>query len=155
MSKLLLIDGHSIANRAFYGVPDLTNSAGEHTGAIFGFLNMMFKFIDDEQPDNLAVAGHFPFYQADEHGFIVCSVDFIKQRFFSLGRIFAALLRIAENELGFSGGEIQVVQHSPDIFILRAADQRLSAVFHDEFNVLDDHLPVLLRKIIKPLICQR
>ena len=56
MSKLLLIDGHSIANRAFYGLPDLTNSAGEHTGAIFGFLNMMLKFIDDEQPDNLAVA---------------------------------------------------------------------------------------------------
>ncbi|CBK75814.1 DNA polymerase I [Butyrivibrio fibrisolvens 16/4] len=56
MSKLLLIDGHSIANRAFYGVPDLTNSAGEHTGAIFGFLNMMLKFIDDEQPDNFAVA---------------------------------------------------------------------------------------------------
>ncbi len=54
--KLLLMDGHSIANRAFYGVPDLTNSAGEHTGAIFGFLNMMFKFIEDEQPDNFAVA---------------------------------------------------------------------------------------------------
>ena len=50
------MDGHSIANRAFYGVPDLTNSAGEHTGAIFGFLNMMFKFIDEEQPDNFAVA---------------------------------------------------------------------------------------------------
>ena len=56
MSKLLLIDGHSIANRAFYGVPDLTNSQGEHTGAIFGFLNMMLKFIEDEQPDNFAVA---------------------------------------------------------------------------------------------------
>ena len=54
--KLLLIDGHSIANRAFYGLPDLTNSAGEHTGAIFGFLNMMFKFIEDEKPDNFAVA---------------------------------------------------------------------------------------------------
>ena len=54
--KLLLMDGHSIANRAFYGVPDLTNSAGEHTGAIFGFFNMMFKFIEDEQPDNFAVA---------------------------------------------------------------------------------------------------
>lgn len=54
--KLLLMDGHSIANRAFYGVPDLTNSAGEHTGAIFGFLNMMFKYIEDEQPDNFAVA---------------------------------------------------------------------------------------------------
>ena len=56
MSKLLLMDGHSIANRAFYGLPDLTNSAGEHTGAIFGFLNMMFKFIEVEKPDNFAVA---------------------------------------------------------------------------------------------------
>ncbi len=56
MSKLLLIDGHSIANRAFYGLPDLTNSKGEHTGAIFGFINMMLKFIDDEKPDNFAVA---------------------------------------------------------------------------------------------------
>lgn len=56
MSKLLLMDGHSILNRAFYGLPDLTNSAGEHTGAIFGFINMMLKFIDDEQPDNFAVA---------------------------------------------------------------------------------------------------
>ena len=56
MSKLLLIDGHSILNRAFYGLPDLTNSAGEHTGAIFGFINMMLKFIEDEQPDNITVA---------------------------------------------------------------------------------------------------
>lgn len=56
MSKLLLIDGHSILNRAFFGLPDLTNSAGEHTGAIFGFLNMMLKFIETEQPDNLMVA---------------------------------------------------------------------------------------------------
>ena len=59
MSKLLLMDGHSIANRAFYGLPDLTNSAGEHTGAIFGFLNMMFKFIEVEKPDNFAVAFDF------------------------------------------------------------------------------------------------
>ncbi|MCR4694523.1 MAG: DNA polymerase I [Pseudobutyrivibrio sp.] len=56
MSKLLLIDGHSILNRAFYGLPDLTNSAGQHTGAVFGFINMMLKFIQDEQPDNLVVA---------------------------------------------------------------------------------------------------
>lgn len=56
MSKLLLIDGHSILNRAFYGLPDLTNSAGEHTGAVFGFINMMLKFIEDEKPDNITVA---------------------------------------------------------------------------------------------------
>ena len=56
MSKLLLMDGHSILNRAFYGLPDLTNSAGEHTGAIYGFLNMMFKMIDDEKPSHIMVA---------------------------------------------------------------------------------------------------
>ena len=38
--KLILIDGHSILNRAFYGVPDFTNSEGTHTNAIFGFLNI-------------------------------------------------------------------------------------------------------------------
>ncbi len=56
MKKLLLIDGHSIINRAFYGVPDLTNSAGIHTGAIFGFLNIILKIIKDESPDCFAVA---------------------------------------------------------------------------------------------------
>lgn len=55
-SKLVLIDGHSILNRAFYGVPDLTNSAGAHTNAVYGFLNIMFKIIDEENPTNLAVA---------------------------------------------------------------------------------------------------
>ena len=41
--KLVLIDGHSILNRAFYGVPDLTNAQGLHTNAVFGFLNIMFR----------------------------------------------------------------------------------------------------------------
>ena len=55
MSKLLLIDGHSILNRAFYGVPDLTNSEGIHTNAMYGFLNIMFKFIDEEKPEYVKV----------------------------------------------------------------------------------------------------
>ncbi|MGO5051378.1 DNA polymerase I [Lachnospiraceae bacterium LCP25S3_G4] len=54
--KIVLIDGHSILNRAFYGVPDLTNSQGLHTNAIYGFLNILFKIIDEEQPDYLTVA---------------------------------------------------------------------------------------------------
>lgn len=56
MKKLVLIDGHSILNRAFYGVPDLSNSAGLHTNAIYGFLNIMFKILEEEQPDYLTVA---------------------------------------------------------------------------------------------------
>lgn len=53
--KIVLIDGHSILNRAFYGVPDLTNSEGLHTNAIFGFLNILFKILDEEKPQYLTV----------------------------------------------------------------------------------------------------
>lgn len=56
MSKFVLIDGHSILNRAFYGVPIFTNSEGLYTNAVFGFLNIMFKIIDSKQPDYMAVA---------------------------------------------------------------------------------------------------
>ncbi len=56
MEKLLLIDGHSILNRAFYGLPDLTNSKGEHTNAVLGFINIITKIIDEEKPTHLAVA---------------------------------------------------------------------------------------------------
>ncbi len=55
-SKLVLIDGHSILNRAFYGVPQLTNSEGLHTNAVYGFLNIMFKILEEEEADHLAVA---------------------------------------------------------------------------------------------------
>ncbi|MBQ8084476.1 MAG: DNA polymerase I [Lachnospiraceae bacterium] len=56
MSKLLLVDGHSILNRAFYGLPDLTNSKGEHTNAVLGFINMILKVIEEENPTHMAVA---------------------------------------------------------------------------------------------------
>ncbi|MDO4647876.1 MAG: DNA polymerase I [Eubacteriales bacterium] len=54
--KILLIDGHSILNRAFYGLPDLTNSEGQHTGAVYGFLNILFRILEEEKPDYLTVA---------------------------------------------------------------------------------------------------
>ena len=54
--KIVLIDGHSILNRAFYGVPDLTNSEGIHTNAVYGFLNILFKILDEEHPEYLTVA---------------------------------------------------------------------------------------------------
>ena len=56
MSKAVLIDGLSILNRAFYGIPDLTNSEGLHTNAVYGFLNIMFKILDEEHPQYLGVA---------------------------------------------------------------------------------------------------
>lgn len=54
--KIVLIDGHSIINRAFYGVPDLSNKDGLHTNGIFGFVNILFKILEEEKPDYLTVA---------------------------------------------------------------------------------------------------
>lgn len=54
--KILLIDGHSILNRAFYGLPDLTNAEGKHTGAVYGFLNILFRILEEEKPQYLTVA---------------------------------------------------------------------------------------------------
>ena len=56
MNKILLIDGHSILNRAFYGVPPLTNFEGLHTNAVYGFINIMLKSLEDEHADYIAVA---------------------------------------------------------------------------------------------------
>lgn len=54
--KLVLIDGHSILHRAFYGVPDLSIASGMHTNAIYGFLNILFSILDEEKPDYLITA---------------------------------------------------------------------------------------------------
>lgn len=56
MSKIVLVDGHSILNRAYYGVPDLSNAEGLHTNAVYGFLNIMFKILDEEGPEYMVVA---------------------------------------------------------------------------------------------------
>jgi len=54
--KIVLIDGHSILNRAFFGLPDLTNAEGLHTNAVYGFLTIMFKILEEEKPEYLTVA---------------------------------------------------------------------------------------------------
>ncbi len=68
--KIVLIDGHSILNRAFYGLPDLTNAEGLHTGAVYGFLNILFKILEEEQPDYLTVAFdvHAPTFRHEMYG---------------------------------------------------------------------------------------
>jgi DNA polymerase-1 len=65
--KIVLIDGHSILNRAFYGLPDMTTSKGEHTNAVLGFINIMFKILEEEKPDYLSVAfdTHHPTFRHD------------------------------------------------------------------------------------------
>jgi len=54
--KIVLIDGNSIVNRAFYGLPDLTTTDGRHTNGILGFFNILLKLLEEEKPQYLAVA---------------------------------------------------------------------------------------------------
>ena len=57
MSKLLLLDGHSLAYRAFYALPtDLATRTGTITNAVYGFTSMLIKVVGDEHPEHLAVA---------------------------------------------------------------------------------------------------
>src|SRR5690349_20428103 len=61
MPKLLLLDGHSIAYRAFFALPtDLATKAGTVTNAVYGFTSMLTKVLADERPDYIAVAFDAP-----------------------------------------------------------------------------------------------
>ncbi|MFO7951689.1 MAG: DNA polymerase I [Bacillota bacterium] len=54
--KFVIIDGNSLLYRAFFALPLLQNRRGEHTNAIYGFTNMLFKLLEEEKPDYVAVA---------------------------------------------------------------------------------------------------
>ena len=54
--KLLVLDGNSIANRAFYGIKLLTTKDGRYTNAIYGFLNILLNLLKEHSPDEVAVA---------------------------------------------------------------------------------------------------
>jgi len=56
MSKLVIVDGNSLANRAFYALPFLTNSKVQPSGAVYGFANLLSKIIVDYRPDGIVVA---------------------------------------------------------------------------------------------------
>ena len=58
--KILLIDGFSILNRAFYALPLLSTKEGEYTNGVYGFMNILLRFVDEEKPDYVTVAFDLP-----------------------------------------------------------------------------------------------
>ena len=115
MKKLLLIDGNSIMNRAFYGIMGskmLTTKDGKYTNAVYGFLAIMFKIMDDLNPDYMAVsfdlkaptARHkmFSEYKANRHGM----PDELKEQMPMIKEILKAMnIDIVEKE-GYEGDDI-------------------------------------------------
>ena len=115
MKKLLLIDGNSIMNRAFYGIMGskmLTTKDGKYTNAVYGFLAIMFKIMDDLNPDYMAVsfdlkaptARHkmFSEYKANRHGM----PDELKEQMPMIKEVLRAMnIDIVEKE-GYEGDDI-------------------------------------------------
>ena len=62
--KIALIDGYSLLFRAFHALPLMDNGEGEYTNAVYGFMSMLLKVLQTEQPDALAVA-----FDVDKHTF--------------------------------------------------------------------------------------
>ena len=59
MDKILIVDGNSLAYRAYYAMPLLTNGEGIYTGSLYGFLNMLLKVLDEAKPEYIVVAFDF------------------------------------------------------------------------------------------------
>ena len=115
MKKLLLIDGNSIINRAFYGIMGskmLTTKDGKYTNAVYGFLAIMFKIMEDLNPDYMAVsfdlkaptARHkmYDKYKANRHGM----PDELREQMPMIKEVLRAMnIDIVEKE-GYEGDDI-------------------------------------------------
>src|SRR5512141_3131545 len=60
MQRVIIIDGHAILHRAYHALPPLTNSRGEPVNAVYGFLSMLIRVIQDLKPTHIAVAFDLP-----------------------------------------------------------------------------------------------
>ena len=115
MKKLVLIDGNSIMNRAFYGIMGskmLTTKDGKYTNAVYGFLAILFKLIEDKNPDYMAVAFDlkaptarhkmYEGYKANRHGM----PDELKEQMPIIKEVLRAMnIDIIEKE-GYEGDDI-------------------------------------------------
>ena len=144
--KIVCIDGHSILNRAFYGIPELSNSQGVHTNAVYGFMNILLKILEEERPDYLAVAFDrkeptfrhemFPAYKGTRKPMPVelheqvplikkllaaCGIPLFEMPGFEADDILGTLSRIAEER----GMEVVLVSGDRDLLQLASEHTRI------------------------------
>lgn len=168
--KLVLIDGHSILNRAFFGLPDLTNSEGLHTNAVYGFLNIMFKILEEEKPDYLTVAFdvHAPTFRhkmfdaykgtrSPMDDALRQQVPMIKEMLTAMGvRIIEMEGYEADDLLGTLAGmgeregmDVSVVSGDRDL--LQLATEHVKSVFRRQKR-LELKLKIILQKMLRNVI---
>ena len=146
--KLLVIDGNSIMNRAFYGIRLLTNKKGTPTNALTGFMNILLKLLKEESPDRIAVAFdlHAPTfrhkmyadYKGTRHGMpeeLQAQMPVIKQLLTALG------IKIVEKE-GFEADDIiGTLSHAAE---LSGGECVISTGDRDSFQLITDKVTVRL-----------
>lgn len=146
--KLLVIDGNSIMNRAFYGIHLLTNKKGAPTNALTGFMNIYLKLLKEEQPDHIAVAFdlHAPTfrhkmyaeYKGTRHGMpdeLRAQMPVIKQLLTALG------ITIVEKE-GFEADDIiGTLSHEAE---RQGGCCTISTGDRDSFQLITDRVTVRL-----------
>ena len=151
--KILLVDGHSIANRAFYGLPLLTNTQGVHTNALLGFFNILFRTMDEVKPDAVGIAFDLPAptfrhqmyeaYKGNREGF----PDELKEQIPLLQELLEkAGIRLLTKE-GYEADDILGTigkQHSAreDEVMILSGDR-------DLLQLVDEHLTLLIPKTKK------
>jgi len=148
MPTLVLLDGHSLAYRAFYALPaDLATSSGQVTNAVFGFTSMLVKLLDDEHPDALAVAWdlrgptfrkeRYPDYKAQRDA----PPDLFAGQLPLINEVLEALEIPQLSQPGYEADDVIAT------LATRAADEgwRVLVVTgdRDAFQLIDDHIEVL------------
>lgn len=149
MKKILIVDGNSILNRAFYGVPPLTTKEGLHTNAVFGMLNILLSHMESMRPDYMAVTFDLPAptfrhkaydgYKATRHP----APDELREQFPYIKECLDAMgVRTVEVE-GYEADDLQgtlamLAHTSPDLHAYILTGDR------DLLQLIDDDISVLL-----------
>ena len=150
-NRILLIDGHSLAYRAFYALPveNFTTSTGQHTNAIYGFASMLLNLIRDEKPTHIAAAfdvsrqtfrsEKFPEYKANRQA----TPDEFRSQLSYISEL-VDTFQIPKYELaGFEADDViaTIVSHckADDEVLICTGDR-------DAFQLVSDHVTVLYPK---------
>lgn len=146
--KLLVIDGNSIMNRAFYGIRILTNKRGMPTNALTGFMNIFMKLLKEESPDRIAVAFdlHAPTFRhkmyAEYKGTRHAMPDELRAQMPVIKQLLTALgVAIVEKE-GFEADDIiGTLSHEAEI---EGGECVISTGDRDSFQLITDKVTVRL-----------
>jgi 5'-3' exonuclease len=165
--RLLVIDGNSIANRAFYGIKLLTTKDGRYTNAIFGFLNILLSLLKECEPDEVAVAFDlkaptfrhkmYDGYKATRHKMpdeLAAQMPVLKELLAALGyREVTAEGWEADDILGTLSAAVNKLEFTVFTHLLNTLFSLVSAVI-DNYNHLDlllkgDELILLIKSVYK------